>query len=406
MVTAVCTSCHTAHFVLPHTDPRSSIAKANIAKTCTKCHARIEDVHRKVIRGELWEKQPNLIPACVDCHQPHQVRRVFYSQGMADRDCLRCHANPDAEGRRGASRCTSTRPSSAHSRHVRDRLRAVPHRRHALPGPALQDRSRPRWTAPSATRQQVAQYNESTHGQLLAKGSPDAPACRDCHGTHGVMGRNESDSPTFSRNVPTLCAKCHRAGQKAAVRYTGKQVNIVEHYVESIHGKGLLESGLTVTANCADCHTAHRELPSRDPRSSVNRNNVAQTCGQCHRGIYELFNASVHSPKAFPTTKPLPVCSDCHSAHSIERTDLAGLPAAHDGSVRPVPRGDHRELLRDLPRQGVPAGVPEDRQVLRLPRRARHPAGHRPALPAQPRQHREDVRQVPPRLATAASPAT
>jgi hypothetical protein len=58
VVTAVCTSCHTSHFVLPHTDPRSSIAKANIAKTCTKCHARIEDVHQKVIRGELWEKQP------------------------------------------------------------------------------------------------------------------------------------------------------------------------------------------------------------------------------------------------------------------------------------------------------------------------------------------------------------
>ncbi len=85
VVTAVCTSCHTSHFVLPHTDPRSSIAKANIAKTCTKCHARIEDVHQKVIRGELWEKQPNLIPACVDCHQPHEIRRVFYSQAWRTR---------------------------------------------------------------------------------------------------------------------------------------------------------------------------------------------------------------------------------------------------------------------------------------------------------------------------------
>ncbi len=110
--------------------------------------------------------------------------------------------------------------------------------------------------------------------------------------------------------MPALCAKCHRAGQKAAVRYKGTQTNIVEHYTESIHGKGLLESGLTVTANCADCHTAHRELPSSDPRSSVNRNNVAATCGQCHRGIYELFNASIHSPQVTKTSKPLPVCSD------------------------------------------------------------------------------------------------
>ena len=31
----------------------------------------------KVIRGELWEKQANALPACVDCHQPHKVRKVF-----------------------------------------------------------------------------------------------------------------------------------------------------------------------------------------------------------------------------------------------------------------------------------------------------------------------------------------
>ena len=97
-VTAVCTSCHSAHNVLPHNDPNSSIAKQNIAKTCTKCHAQIESVHRQVIRGELWEKQPHLIPACVDCHEPHKVRKVFYSQGMSNGDCLSCHNNPTLQG--------------------------------------------------------------------------------------------------------------------------------------------------------------------------------------------------------------------------------------------------------------------------------------------------------------------
>jgi cytochrome b subunit of formate dehydrogenase len=323
VVTAVCTSCHTAHFVLPHTDPRSSIAKANIAKTCTKCHARIESVHQKVVRGELWEKQPNLIPACVDCHQPHEIRKVFYSQGMADKDCQRCHANPTLKAARGDSMYVNESELS-HSRHVRVACVQC----HTGVVPSMDRPCKPITAKVDCSvchAAQVALYNESTHGQLLAKGSPDAPRCLDCHGSHGILGRTESNSPTFSRNVPSLCAKCHRSGQKAALRYTGKQVNIVEHYVESIHGKGLLESGLTVTANCADCHTAHHELPSSDPRSSVNRNNVPQTCGQCHRGIFELFSASVHSPKAYPTKKPLPVCSDCHSTHSIERTDLAGF---------------------------------------------------------------------------------
>ena len=55
----------------------------------------------------------------------------------------------------------------------------------------------------------------------------------------------------------------------------------------------------------------------------MNRANIAETCAQCHRGIYELFTASVHSPKVTHSGKPLPVCADCHSAHSIERTDLS-----------------------------------------------------------------------------------
>jgi cytochrome b subunit of formate dehydrogenase len=325
-VTAVCTSCHTSHFVLPHTDPRSSIAQANIAGTCTKCHAQIEAVHQQVIRGELWEKQPHVIPACVDCHEPHKVRKVFYTQGMSDRDCQRCHADPSLRIVRG-NRTVSlyvNQQELLRSRH--SRIACVQCHTGARPG-----RGRPCETiAPKVDcsvchEQQVAQYRESTHGQLVAKGSPDAPECSDCHGTHGTAGRNESNSPTFARNVPGLCAKCHRAGQSAAKRYNGKEILAVEHYMESIHGKGLIESGLTVTANCADCHTAHRELPSRDPRSSVNRKNVARTCGNCHRGITELFDDSIHSPKVNRSGKPLPVCSECHSAHSIARTDLTGF---------------------------------------------------------------------------------
>ena len=36
---AKCSDCHTPHFNLPQSDPRSSVAPANLAKTCGKCHA-------------------------------------------------------------------------------------------------------------------------------------------------------------------------------------------------------------------------------------------------------------------------------------------------------------------------------------------------------------------------------
>ena len=96
-------------------------------------------------------------------------------------------------------------------------------------------------------------------------------------------------------NVPGLCARCHRRA-KAAVRYVGTQHEIISNYTESIHGT-LLKNGLTVTATCTSCHTAHHILPRTDQASSVNANNVPTTCGQCHHGIEEQFENSIHSRK-------------------------------------------------------------------------------------------------------------
>ncbi len=322
-VTAVCTSCHTAHFVLPHTDPRSSISKERIAQTCEQCHANIEAVHQKVIRGELWEKQPHVVPACVDCHEPHKIRKVYYEEGVANRDCMRCHGDPNLSVTRGGRTISlfvheDQLVRSRHSRTacVQCHTGATP--THARPCDTVAEKV----DCSICHAEIVSQYEESIHGQLYAKGSPDAPYCTDCHGTHGILSKSQPKSPTFSRNVPALCAQCHRAGQKAAVRRHEQTDSPVEHYLDSIHAKGLLESGLTVTANCADCHTAHRELPAADPRSSVNRANIASTCGRCHHGIMELFEQSIHSTKV--SNRPpeeLPTCEQCHSAHDIERTD-------------------------------------------------------------------------------------
>jgi cytochrome b subunit of formate dehydrogenase len=76
---------------------------------------------------------------------------------------------------------------------------------------------------------------------------------------------------------------------------------------------------------CTDCHTPHGILPQKDPASSVNPANMAATCGRCHHGIEEAFERSIHSKKVSSSTKPLPVCNDCHSAHTIRRTDELGF---------------------------------------------------------------------------------
>ncbi len=323
VVAANCASCHTPHNILPHTDPNSSINRRNIAATCTKCHAQIEDVHRKTIRGELWEKESHVLPACVDCHQPHKVRNVFYSQGMADADCMRCHANERLKASDGRSMFVRV-AEVASSKHVKVACSQCHSEVNA-------SRVRPCETIAhpvdcSRCHEEVGQqYQRSKHGQLLAAKDSNAPTCRECHGTHHILGKRDPQSATFSTNVPQLCGRCHREGQKAAVRYTGLEHEIIPHYNESIHGKGLLKSGLTVTATCTNCHTAHMVLPVTDPQSTVNPNNLPATCGGCHRGIEEQFEQSVHSRLVTKTDKALPVCNDCHSAHSIRRADDAGF---------------------------------------------------------------------------------
>jgi hypothetical protein len=178
----------------------------------------------------------------------------------------------------------------------------------------------------SSCRAEIGEeYSVSMHGTLVAKNDQNAPDCKECHGTHGTLGKLNPQSPTFAINIPELCGRCHREGENAAIRYTGTEKDIVNHYTESIHGKGLIKSGLTVTATCTDCHTAHKELPHTNPESSINRNNISNTCGTCHHGIEEQFAKSIHSPLVSDSDNELPVCFDCHSAHEIKRADTEGF---------------------------------------------------------------------------------
>ncbi len=324
-VTAVCTSCHTAHRILPHTDRRSSIHKVNVARTCTRCHAQIERVHRQVIEGSLWRTDPDKIPACPDCHSPHKIRGVFYAAGSANSDCLACH---------GDSELTMEKNSQTISLYVDEQAyNATDHSGTACAQchtEVTTSLSRPCETVVSNVdcsvchAEQVGQYDLGIHGTLAAQGDPDAPVCLDCHSKHATQDKSQPASPTFPRNVPELCARCHRKGEAAAVRIGLDDPDIVQSYEMSTHGKGLLESGLVVTAMCTNCHTAHGEQAADDLASTVHSDNIPDTCGTCHHGIQEEFEKSIHATtEATDSDRQPPTCKDCHTSHTISRTDRA-----------------------------------------------------------------------------------
>ena len=321
IVTAVCTDCHASHNILPHQDPKSSINRNNIAGTCANCHAQIEAVHVKIIEGELWEKEPHKIPACVDCHQPHEVRRVFYEDKYTDEYCMKCHADENLKMAKDGKEISlfvdyDKHKNSAH----KDNSCIKCHTNISVSNKPVCIDSGP-VDCSSCHAEEVADYQKSFHGKLYAEKNEVAPYCTDCHSKHETKLKSDPTSRTFRQNIPELCADCHREGQKAAERYTGDQHKIIHSYKMSIHGKGLIESGLTVTAICNDCHTSHLELPTADTLSSINPKNIAETCSKCHYGIFEQFQKSVHSPTNTKTEKKLPTCYDCHKSHSIERVE-------------------------------------------------------------------------------------
>ena len=253
-----------------------------------------------------------------------------------------------------------------------------------------------RWTARPATPRSVEVYRTSTHGTGAAAGDPDAPTCFDCHEKHAVMSRKLPASPTFPRNVPELCARCHREGEQAAVRIHS-DVPIVDSYRMSIHGKGLNESGLLVTATCVNCHTAHGVLPPDDPNSMVHDDHVADTCGQCHLGIEEAFKTSIHWPANAQTDLPLPTCKDCHTSHQISRADQDDFRLLMIEPVRDLPRGGDEDLLREhRPRPVLAPRLRQEREVLRLPRLPQDPAARRPRPRRSARKNVvADLRAVP-----------
>ncbi len=169
----------------------------------------------------------------------------------------------------------------------------------------------------------------SVHAPTAAA-TGDAPTCVACHGSHQVYGKADRRSPTHPLNVAATCGRCHADPAIIGTYFSsaGKETArvAVEHFHTTVHGAALSRDGLVVSATCNDCHESHRVLPADSAESSVNRANIPATCGTCHVGITEVYDASAHGVAyrdgtATETGHQAPVCVDCHSAHEIVRAD-------------------------------------------------------------------------------------
>ncbi|MEZ5069739.1 MAG: cytochrome c3 family protein [Bacteroidales bacterium] len=321
IVTATCNDCHNNHLVLPHTSPNSSINPERIASTCMKCHIKIEETHKKVIRGELWEKNPDVIPACSSCHPPHKVSVPQIESRLSDNTCMKCHGKEDIHktvNRETVSLFTNPGdiPNSVHRNItcVKCHTAVIDHLERPCATNEPVDCS-------SCHAETFEAYFASGHGQAHYQKEANAPYCTDCHGSHKTKSRYDDTSPVYRTAIPGLCGECHREDGKANQVDSLKEVTALMDYSLSVHGMGLSEKGLTVSAVCTDCHTSHFTLKEKDERSSVHPANVQQTCGNCHKGIYEQYRHSDHDFSRSVDGKEYPTCVKCHTAHQISGID-------------------------------------------------------------------------------------
>lgn len=241
-----CADCHRPHAIVPRSDPTSTTHHTHVPTLCGSCHQNLKFViessvaetskpffaYRESVHGKSVAAGSEKAAVCSDCHNAHDVlpptnpKSTIFKTNTPE-TCKKCHESIYTE------------------------------------------------------------YSDSVHGKAVKHGVFSAPVCVDCHGIHSIRSHIDPHSTVAAQVISrSTCGQCH--GSEKLTAEFGVAENRVSSYFASYHG---LESrvGSVETANCASCHGIHHILPSSDPRSSVNKANLARTCGQCHPGASDNF---------------------------------------------------------------------------------------------------------------------
>jgi cytochrome b subunit of formate dehydrogenase len=250
-----CAACHGDHDVLPSSVKHAKTHPINLPNTCGKCHEDLNittkyeilidhpiDIYQTSVHGQATRGGIYVAATCNDCHSTGGSAHRIYSPGFPESainhfnipyTCGKCHKAIEQD------------------------------------------------------------FFEGIHGQLVKRGETDSPVCTNCHGEHGIMSPSDPRSPVSrSRVAEVTCSPCHESIQLTE-KY-GLSTGHLTSFIDSYHGLKSQAGDLRV-ANCASCHGVHRILPSSDPTSTINPDNLKDTCGECHPRISaEMAATPIH----------------------------------------------------------------------------------------------------------------
>ncbi len=239
----------------------ASVHKTN---TCASCHADITTAH----------PDDNVPARPANCQQCHERQSESYGASV--------HGLALAKGQKDSATC-----SDCHDGHT-----IVPPTSPASP----LHFSRLAETCGACHEQAAKDVEESVHGKAVAAGHREAPTCTDCHSEHKIEALKTSSALKISVDV---CSRCH-ASERMNTKYNLPSDRVTTFF-DSYHGLAG-KYGSTLAANCASCHGVHKILPSTDPRSSIYKTNLVETCGKCHPGATDNFaQGKVHLDAAATT---------------------------------------------------------------------------------------------------------
>ena len=293
---ATCADCHETDALL------AKSVHGGAGLECASCHTSLAEV----------KEFPHEKPARVDCRGCHEVK----TSKAHPPTCADCHGSHEIEA---GSRGNRSRLSAHFSQACAKCHEAV-----------------------------VTEYFEGIHGQELRKGNADVPTCFTCHGGHGIMRKDDPDSPVNLRARAETCSRCHDNAEIAA-KY-GMPPGRLQSFVGSFHGLANVYGDRKV-ANCASCHGVHRILPSSNPLSTINSNNIPRTCGGegCHPNAGHNFAVGkIHLMDRWEDNPLTFLARRFYQGMIVSMMVVFGVYMAVDLRYRFKIRGAHRARSGDL----------------------------------------------------------
>lgn len=118
-----------------------------------------------------------------------------------------------------------------------------------------------------------------------------------------------------------VCLACHQAEGMKVTFPDGSELNATidpGKFGDSVHGQ----------FPCVTCHAQHTDYPHPPVGARTARaySVEAQTiCATCHADQQQEFAASIHGQGLRMGLADVPVCSACHTAHAVIKTDTAAF---------------------------------------------------------------------------------